>query len=128
MASINGEPVTCRPSTLDLLVNTEPSRVVIDVPRPELGDLAPELNNEPTLYGQELLLEVTADDERVTTKTWRERVYDSATEPQRHEIQQRYWRMGRGEETEADRRAEYLAERIRRAENAEDDPPDYEWT
>jgi PIN domain len=39
--AVNGEAVVCRPDTLNLLVNAEPSRVDIDVPRPELGDLVP---------------------------------------------------------------------------------------
>jgi hypothetical protein len=98
---------------------------VISVPRPERGDVAAQLNNETTLYDQELLVEVTVDDDPVATQTWRERVYDSTTEPQRYEIQQRYWRFGRGEATEADLRAEHLTELVRRAE---DEPPDYEWS
>jgi hypothetical protein len=49
---------------------------------------------------------------------WREAIYDPDTNRARHEIQQRYWRRARGEETEADLWAEHLAERIRRRENA----------
>jgi hypothetical protein len=107
-AAVNGQPVNCRPNPLDLLVNTEPSRVAIDVPRPELGELVFQFNSETTLYGRELVLLVTVDDEQVATETWRESVYDSATEPERHAIQERVWRRGHGQETEEDRRAEEL--------------------
>jgi len=107
-ATVGGVPVTCRLVTLDLLVNSEPSRVVIDVPRPDLGELVPEFSDEATLYGRELVLDVAVDGERVTAETWREHVYDSETERERHAIQQRVWRRGRGEQTEGDLRAEWL--------------------
>ena len=63
--------------------------VAIDVSRPELGEPVPEFNNETTLYGQELVLELAVANECAAAETWREHVYDSATERERHEIQQR---------------------------------------
>jgi hypothetical protein len=54
---------------------------------------------------------------------WREHIYDAEANYQRYEIQQRYWRFGRGEETEADLRAAHLTELVRRAES---DRPDDE--
>jgi hypothetical protein len=104
----------CRPNPLDLLVNKEPSHVAIDVPRPELGDLVPQFNNETTLYGWELVLQVAVDNEQVAAETWREPVYDSET-PERYAIQQRVWRRGRGEANEDDQRAEELEEEERLA-------------
>ena len=96
-AAVEGEAVTCQPDTLDLLANAEPTRVAIAVPRPRLGELVPEFSHgETTLYGCELVLELTVDGERVAWETWREHVYDASTEAERHEIQQRIWRIGRG--------------------------------
>jgi rRNA maturation endonuclease Nob1 len=107
-AAVDGEPVICRPDTLDLLVNAEPSLVWIDVPRPRLGELVSQFGDEPTLYGRELMLEVTVDGECVAQETWHEHVYDDATETERYGIQQRVWRRGRGEETEHDLRMERI--------------------
>jgi hypothetical protein len=113
-ATIAGEDVQCAPPVVDLLVNAEPTRVVIIVPRQQLGDLVPEFNNETTLYGREL--EVKARDQtgkHEARSTWREIVYDAETERARYEIQQRVWRLGRGEDTEGDRRGEWLSRKLR---------------
>jgi hypothetical protein len=113
-ATIDGEAVQCVPPVVDLLVNAAPTRVVIIVPRPRLGDLVPEFNNETTLYGREL--EVKAKDQtgkHETNSAWRELIYDPETERTRYEIQQRVWRLGRGEDTEADRRGEWLSRKLR---------------
>lgn len=118
-ATVNGELVAVQPSPLDLLVNSEPVQVFIDVPRPRVGDLVAEFNNETTLYAQELVLEVRVADQSVTSETWGERVYDPETNGVRHEIQQRYWRMGRGDDTEGDRRAAHIASWALRLENSE---------
>jgi hypothetical protein len=115
-ASVADQDVDTAPQTLNLLVGAEPTAVRIRVPRPSLGDLMAECNHETTLYGQELALEVVAGG-RVTTETWREHVYDAATERARHDVQQRYWRLGRGDATEADLRAEARATMIARHVN-----------
>ena len=98
-----------RPPEFELLVNAPPQRVTVDVPRPKLGELVPALSNATTLYGETLRLEVTADGERAEA-VWQEHVYDEESERAQHDAQQRAWRLGRGEETEADLRAEYLRE------------------
>jgi hypothetical protein len=96
-------------SPVDLLTNTPPTNIDIRVPRPALGDLVKEFNRDTTLYGRELVVDV-ADEKRTQTTSWREHVYTIEENLTRHDIQQRIWRRGRGEETEADRRAEWLAE------------------
>jgi len=55
-------------------------------------------------------------------KTWHEESYDSVTDRARHEIQQRYWRRGRGEETNADRREDAIRAYEERLERGDDDP------
>jgi hypothetical protein len=100
-------------SPVDLLTNTPPTTVEIRIARPAVGDLVKEFNSETTLYGEELVIEV-ADDKRSQTITWREHVYSEEENRERHAIQQRVWRRGRGEETEVDMRAEWLAEQIER--------------
>ena len=70
----------------------------------------------PTPYGEELVVEV-ASPKRTETETWREHVYTAEENGIRHEIQQRVWRRGRGEETEADLRAEWRAERDARLDD-----------
>jgi hypothetical protein len=121
-AKVRGHEVPCRPTVLDLLVNAPPDRVAITVPRPGLGDLVKDLNNATTLYGAELVVEVVAGKQR-PVETWREEMYDPETDRARHEVQQRAWRFSRGEDTEQDRRAEWLAEmpeRIRRRRERQD--------
>jgi hypothetical protein len=126
-ARVTGKAAACQPEMLDLIPNQPPALVRVSVPRPQLADLMPGCNNEITLYGETLEVRIADSDGRVLVETtWRERIYDPQTDPEHHEIQQRYWRMGRGEETEADRRAEHLAERLRGIENPENGP-DYEW-
>jgi hypothetical protein len=93
-ARVGDQAVGVVPSTLDLLANEGPRRVSLIVPRPQLGDLMPECNNEPTLYGVDLRFEVTAGGGR-REEVWREPVYDAEAEGGRHEIQQRYWHRAR---------------------------------
>lgn len=126
-AAVGTNDVECQPATLDLVANSGPTLVRVLVPRPDLGELMKECNDETTLYGETLVVR-GVDGKDPVEATWREPVYDPATHRERHEIQQRYWRMGRGEETEGDMRAAYLAERIKRLEDQEDDPPRYEWS
>jgi len=53
-ATIDGAAAECAPPLVDLLVNAAPTRVVIIVPRQQLGDLVPEFGDETTLYGRAL--------------------------------------------------------------------------
>src|SRR6266480_660938 len=48
-ATIDGAAAECAPPLVDLLVNAAPTRVVIIVPRQQLGDLVPEFGDETTL-------------------------------------------------------------------------------
>jgi hypothetical protein len=107
--SIDGQGVECRPEEVDFLVNEHPKTIRLNAARPQLGDLVREFSSETTLYGRSLRFEVHAEDELVASEEWSEKVYDPETDRERFEIQQRVWRSGRGEETEADRRAEALA-------------------
>jgi hypothetical protein len=118
-ARVGDQDVTATPAVLDLLGNGPPETVSIVVPRPELGDLMPECNNEPTLYGRELLVELTNDRHR-STETWRELIYDAETNRARYEVQERWWRLGRGEETEADTRAWLTSNMLRREDERRD--------
>jgi hypothetical protein len=113
-ANVEGEEVQCNPAVVDLLVNSPPTRITIIVPRPQLGDLVPQFNNETTLYGRELeVIAQTQTGKHEARWTWREIVYDAETERERHAIQQRVWRLGRGEGTEADERSEWLSRKLR---------------
>jgi hypothetical protein len=112
-ARVGDQDVQVAPEVLDLLVNAPPTRVAIYVPRPQLGDLVPEFNHETTLYNQTLRVEATAGKQRASKK-WHELVYELETNRQRYEIQQRKWRIGRGEETPADLREEFVSEHERK--------------
>jgi hypothetical protein len=112
VARVGDTPVQVLNSPIYLLTNTPPTAVQIRVPRPAHGDLVKEFNCETTLYGEELVVEV-AGEKRSETATWREHVYTVEENRERHAIQQRVWRRGRGEETEADVRANWLAEKER---------------
>jgi hypothetical protein len=115
-ATVDGVPVeSCRPSTLDLLVNVPPETVVVHVRRPNQGDLVKAFNDETTLYGRELVLELV--DEAggvVASRAWTEAVYDAEANRERHELQQAIWRIGRREGTEADLRRDAIAEMMAR--------------
>jgi hypothetical protein len=102
-------------SHADLIPNTPPQPRRLKVPRPRLGDLMKECNEATTLYGETLVVRLEVGRRRVE-KRWREEIYDPIADRVRHEIQQRYWRRGRGEETEGDQRAERLREHIKRVE------------
>jgi hypothetical protein len=119
--------VQCVPTRDDLLANSPTTLVRIHVPRPQLGDLIEQFGDEPTLYGKTLQFELTSD-KRTRSLEWREKVYAPEEDRERHEIQQRLWRRGRGEETENDLREEWREERIRRIENPEENGPPYDWT
>ncbi len=126
-AQVAGEAVVCGPARVDLIPNRPPELVRVIVPRPRLGDLMSECNNETTLYEQTLVVRVI-DGASPVEASWHEPIYDAETDRERHEIQQRYWRAGRGETTDADLRAEAIAERLRRLENPEENGPRDEWS
>ncbi len=109
-ANVDEYRVQTVPEELDLLANAPPESVVIRVDRRGLGDLMPECNNETTLYGRELVLTASAGD-RETVATWSEAIYDPETDVGRNAIQQSYWRIGRGNESVGDLRAEARRER-----------------
>jgi hypothetical protein len=120
-AFVGETAVEVRPqATIDLIPDTPPVAVRVIVPRPKLGDLVPDFNHESTLYGATLRLEATDDTGRSAAREWREVIYDPSENLQRHQIQQREWRIGRGEATdadnEADMRAEWLRARTKRME------------
>ena len=101
-ARVGGEAVGCSPATLDLLANTMPQQIHVEVPRPALGELVPELNHETTLYGETLTVDVDVDG-RTASKNWNEVVYEKGGNSQRHAIQQRVWRIGKDAATEGER-------------------------
>jgi hypothetical protein len=111
-ASVEGQDVQSVPPVLDLLVNAPNERVAIIVPRPQLGDLVPAFSNETTLYGRELEVRARTGNQEKRA-TWSELVYNPETNRQRHEIQQRVWRIGRGEATEDDLRGQAQSDWLR---------------
>jgi hypothetical protein len=62
---------------------------------------------------------VVSDGDRQTSDEWHEAMFDPATDRARAEVQQRYWRRGRGEETEGDLRAQALLRHEQRIESGE---------
>jgi len=90
-------------SPVSLLANTEPLNVRIGVPRPGLGEYIAAFGNENgvTLYGRELVVEL-AEGKRRVRASWREHVYTQEENSVRADIQQREWRIGRGEATPKD--------------------------
>jgi hypothetical protein len=107
-AAVDGVRIECHPPDANLLANSEPTTIRIPIPRPALADKVPEFNHEPTLYGRELVFEITADGVPVKAYSWREVTYQPDENRERHDIQQRVWRIGRGEGTDADYRAEQI--------------------
>jgi hypothetical protein len=117
-ARVGDRKIDASPETPDLLVNSPPTRVTIWVPRPELGDLMTECGHATTLYGETLHFRVDANGHHAE-ESWTEELYDSDTDRACHEVQQRYWRRGRGEETADDRRADARTEYETRIESGE---------
>jgi hypothetical protein len=113
VARVGDQDVHVAPRIVNLLVNAPPVRVPVYVPRPRLGDLVPEFSNETTLYGQTLRVEAAAEKHHASAE-WHELVYEPETNRERHEIQQRVWRRGRGEATPADLREEFVSEHERK--------------
>jgi hypothetical protein len=116
--------VRVHPEAVDLLVNVPPSTVEVGVPRPQLGQLMPECGHETTLYNETLRVRVEAEGESVEA-TWHEHVYDENENRARYEVQQGYWRRGRGKETPDDERADAVREHEERVERGEDDESRY---
>jgi hypothetical protein len=87
--------------------------VKVIVPRPELGDLVPEFANEPTLYNRTLRVEALDGQHRVASE-WHEKVYSLEENAERYHVQQRVWRIGRGEDTPDDRRGAELDAAVRK--------------
>jgi hypothetical protein len=123
-ARVGNEAVECQPQTLDLIPNAPPDGARVIVPRPQLGDLVAQFNNETTLYDQTLRVEATAGKHRAS-REWHEVVYTQAENWQRHNIQQRVWRFGRGEATPDDERTEFLEDLLRRREQGHRGGADY---
>jgi hypothetical protein len=114
-ARVGSQSVEVRPQTLELMANTSSQSVTVVVPRPKLGNLIPQFNDEPTLYGEVLTIEVHADRGNAHAEdTWQERIYTPEENSARTEIQQREWRFGKGEQTEADEIAVQQAELLGR--------------
>jgi hypothetical protein len=116
-ARVGDETVECRPPTLDLTPNTPPQLVRVIVPRPRLGDLVPQFNNETTLYGNTLRVEAAAG-KKQASRGWHEVIYTQEENPQRYAIQQRVLRRSRGEETPDDLRADAIDEHFQRIDEA----------
>ena len=70
---VGDEFVQVAPGILDLLVNNPPTRVAIYVPRPRVGDLLPEFNNDTTLYDRTLIVEARAGKHHASDE-WHESV------------------------------------------------------
>jgi hypothetical protein len=118
-AFVGDEEVRCHPATLDLLANEPPTPVRVTVERPRLGDLVPEFNNETTLYDETLHVTATTE-ETETSAEWHEVFYTPEENSQRHAIQQRKWRLGRGGQDPHDLRMEYMSERDQRTADRAD--------
>jgi hypothetical protein len=71
----------------------------IPVPRPSFGELVPECNSEPTLYGRDLVVTAKSENGGVDVAVWREVMYDPDTNGGRFEIMQRYARAARGSDS-----------------------------
>jgi hypothetical protein len=116
-ARVEDEAVECRPASLDLIPNTPPQSVRVVVPRPQLGELVEQFEGATTLYDRTLHVDARAG-KHSAAREWHERVYSAEENRDRYEIQQRVWRLGRGESTPdndaADLRSGALAEHERK--------------
>jgi hypothetical protein len=92
-ARIGDTRVDVWPLTVDLQANAPPTTVEVLVSCPELGALVPEFDNEATLYGGLLIVDLR-DEKRRAVACWMEHVYTPRENATRHEIQQRVWRQG----------------------------------
>jgi hypothetical protein len=120
-ATLDGEPLEdLHPKELNLLSNTLPTTVSVLVPRPDLADKVKAFNDETTLYGRTLDVVIAVEGRETTAQSWTEAVYSAEDNAARHEIQQRLWRIGRGEASDADHRADAIQQmRERRASRSE---------
>jgi hypothetical protein len=115
-AHIDDEQVQVDKPSVELLPSGPSQTVRILVPRPQLGNLVPAFHNETTIYNRTLTVEI-ADGRHRATCDWREIVYDPVENAARYEIQQREWRIGRGEASEADYRSDAQSELLRKHHN-----------
>lgn len=120
-AEVDGHGVRCEPAQLDLPPNQSPARTRILVPRPQLGDLVHAFNKETTLYGRTLTLSLRSGDEEIASETWQEHIYTEEEDSERHTLQQREWRIGRGESTPSDDEADMRAMAWRRIQERQDE-------
>jgi hypothetical protein len=116
-AQVGDRPVLCNPSALDLIPNSLPKGARIILPRPQLVDLMPECDGVPTLYDETLYVRLSTGRHH-DEKTWHEVIYGRETDHEHFEAQRRYWRRGRGEETENDRREDAVSETEKRMDSA----------
>lgn len=112
-AHVGPAAVQSDPQIVELLPSAPSTTVQIGVPRPALGDLVKAFASETTLYGEALIVEIAEGKHRATA-TWREHIYHEQENAERHQIQRRVWRIGRGEATEQDWVAERKAELLRK--------------
>jgi len=112
-ARVDDEAVTVDKPVVELLPSAPSQTVRIFVPRPRLGNLIKAFDDETTLYGRTLTVEI-AEGRRRAAATWRELIYHRDENLERHEIQQREWRLGRGDATEADHLHDRQADLLRR--------------
>jgi hypothetical protein len=103
---------------VNLLVNQTPTPVTIYVSRPALGDIIKELNDEPTLYGRELEVDLAVEGEIQAGQTWREHVYTAEESAERRGIQERVWRIGLGTSSPEDDAADLSATWFREHDEA----------
>ena len=108
-ATVDWQAVDCSPATLDLPPNQPPQSVRVLVPRPTVGDLIKAYNSAATLYGRTLTLTVASGEHRAEHQ-WSEHVYTAEENAEREQIQQRVWRIGRGEASSADHEADLRSE------------------
>ena len=112
-AHVADSPVEVLTPTVELLPSAPSTTVHVRVPRPDLGELVKAFNSDTTLYGRTLTAEVS-DGKRQVTRSWREHEYTLEENRERHLLQQRVWRIGRGEATDADWRSERIEDIVRR--------------
>jgi hypothetical protein len=111
-ARIGEESVQVNTPVVELLPSAPSQTVRILVPRPQLGNLVPAFSNETTIYGRTLMVEI-AEGRHRAKRMWREVIYDATENAARYEIQQREWRIGRAEATDADYLADAQSELLR---------------
>ena len=96
-ADITGIGGVFQSAAFSLPAGTLGHEVRFDVERPRYADIVKALNNEPTLYGKTLVVQVDHAGRRKAAKyRWDEARYDRQTNGARYEVQQDVWRSGSG--------------------------------